>query len=149
MFPCHMQGCLAIIIIFGITVAGIDKSLPIVQRPVFASDATIAYKFVGDKELHFATALVVPALVLLATAAAMEFLVLRQQGWQKAAANFINIIFSVLATIAVVGFLTELFKRMCGRLRCVGCASAPAGSGSPAFAAVAFLLSQTLHRCPT
>lgn len=106
---------IVIIIIFGVAVSVVEHHDP-VQRPVFTYDATISYKFMGDHEVPFWVALVVPFLVLVATAAVVEFLYI-SQGWRRATIAFVNVILAALAAVAVVGFLTELFKRLCGRIR--------------------------------
>lgn len=107
--------CLAIIVTFGVATGVVGHFQP-VQRPVFVYDATISYKFVGDHEFPFWLAVVVPALALLATAAVLEYACLKP-GWKRATAAFTNVVLAAVAAIAVVGFLTELFKRICGRLR--------------------------------
>lgn len=109
--------CVFLIISLGIATALLQKTAA-VQRPIFLGDATIAYPHREDSSIPFWVALVVPALMLLASAAVLEFLALKQQqGRRQAWLNLLNVALAMLAALAVAGFLTELFKRICGRLR--------------------------------
>lgn len=100
----------------GLGVALVDKSPP-AQRPVFLLDASISHHKDPDT-MAFWLALLVPFLVLAATAAALELGPLRRgQGWAAAAVSVVNCLLNCLAALGVTGFLTELFKRHCGRLR--------------------------------
>jgi len=107
-----------IIVALGIAVAGIQKQQP-VQRPVFLQDASIAFKYMGHHAMPFWIALLVPFLVLLAAAVAIEFWLVNCKRRPARVATFINVLLGFMAAIAVVGFMTELFKRMCGRSRWV------------------------------
>lgn len=70
--------------------------------------------------MPFWVALFVPAVLLLSLAVALEFLLFGSQDTRQAWLMLLNIMLAVLAALAVTGFMTELFKRICGRLRC-GC----------------------------
>jgi hypothetical protein len=87
-------------------------------RPVFEPDAMIGYKHVGDHDMPFVVALVVPFVVLVVTVLTVECLWVKQC-WQRRTITLINILLTFLAAVAVVGFMTELFKRLAGRLRWV------------------------------
>jgi hypothetical protein len=109
--------CVFLIISLGIATAVLQRTAA-VQRPIFLGDATIAYSHRDSNSIEFWVALVVPALLLLASAAVLEFLVFKQQqGARQAWLNLLNVVLALLAALAVTGFLTELFKRICGRLR--------------------------------
>jgi hypothetical protein len=108
-------GCLLIIIALGVTTAKIQHMAP-AMRPVFQPDATIGYRHVGDHDMPFVVALLVPFAVLVATVLVVECLFVKQS-WQRRTATLINVLLTFMAAIAVVGFLTELFKRLAGRLR--------------------------------
>lgn len=109
--------CVFLIISLGIATGVLQKAAA-VPRPIFLGDATIAYPHRASNSIEFWVALVVPALVLLASAAVLEFLAFKQQqGWRQAWLNLLNVALAMLAALAVAGFLTELFKRICGRLR--------------------------------
>lgn len=113
--------CIFFIVGFGIAIACLQKT-PAIQRPVFLSDATIAYPHAAKNSVAFWVAIVVPVLLLAFTAAVLEFGVLgRQQGTRQACLMLLNILLALLGSLAVTGFMTELFKRICGRLRCVLC----------------------------
>eukprot|EP00775_Hariotina_reticulata_P012446 gene12446-12583_t len=71
----------------------------------------------GDHDMPFWVALLVPFLVLLAAASAIEFWLVGSKSRPARVATFINVILGFMAAIAVVGFMTELFKRICGRSR--------------------------------
>jgi cell division protein FtsW (lipid II flippase) len=111
-------GCLLIVVVLGIATAGINKNMSPAMRPVFQPDATIAYQTVGDHDMPFVVALLVPFVVLVVTALAVECLCVKQ-GWQRRTATLVNILLTFMAAVAVVGFMTELFKRLAGRLRWV------------------------------
>ncbi|WIA36678.1 hypothetical protein OEZ86_007960 [Tetradesmus obliquus] len=86
------------------------------MRPVFQPDATIAYPTVGDHDMPFVVALLVPFVVLVLTALAVECLWFKH-GCQRRTITLINLLLTFMAAVAVVGFMTELFKRLAGRLR--------------------------------
>eukprot|EP00882_Tetradesmus_deserticola_P025112 GHRQ01027561.1.p3 GENE.GHRQ01027561.1~~GHRQ01027561.1.p3 ORF type:complete len:139 (-),score=53.65 GHRQ01027561.1:744-1160(-) len=109
-------GCLVIVIVLGIATAGIDKYIAPTLRPVFQPDATIGYRHVGEHDMPFFVALLVPFVVLAATVMAVECLVMKQR-WQRRTVMVVNILLTFMAAVAVVGFMTELFKRLAGRLR--------------------------------
>lgn len=106
------------IISLGIATAVLQNTAA-VQRPIFLGDATIAYPHRDSNSVAFWVALFVPALLLLASAAVLEFLQVfkQQQGRRQAWLNLLNVVLAMMAALAVTGFLTELFKRICGRLR--------------------------------
>lgn len=106
------------VIVLGIA-TGLIQRASAVQRPVYVGDATIAYPHAEDNSIAFWVALFVPALVLLLTAAVLEFAAFRQHGRRQAWMMLLNVILALLASLAVTGFMTELFKRICGRLRWV------------------------------
>lgn len=112
-----------LIIVLGIGTGIVGKRTP-VFRPIYVGDATIAYPHYDTNSVAFWVAIVVPAVVLLVAAAVLEFWTFRfRQSRQQAAVLYVNIVLTMLAALAVTGFLTELFKRICGRLRwavCVG-----------------------------
>lgn len=103
-----------VVVVLAIATACTDRLRP-VQRPFLLTDATISYPY-AQHDMHFAVALLVPFVLLLATMAAFEFVVFKQR-WPRAASHFINGIVTQLGALAVVGFMTELFKTVCGRLR--------------------------------
>ncbi|WIA16493.1 hypothetical protein OEZ85_013173 [Tetradesmus obliquus] len=86
------------------------------MRPVFQPDATIGYPTVGDHDMPFVVALLVPFVVLVLTALAVECLWFHH-GCQRRTITLINLLLTFMAAVAVVGFMTELFKRLAGRLR--------------------------------
>jgi len=107
--------CIFFIISLGIGTYAIQRT-PAVQRPFQLDDATISFPHQPDS-VAFWVAPVLPAVILLISAVVLEFLVFRQQGGRQAGMMLLNIILAFLACLAVTGFLTELFKRICGRLR--------------------------------
>ncbi|KAF6261425.1 phosphatidic acid phosphatase type 2/haloperoxidase [Scenedesmus sp. NREL 46B-D3] len=109
-------GCLVITIVLGVATAGISARMSPALRPVFQPDATIGYRHVGEHDMPFAVALLVPFVVLVATVLAVECLCI-QQNWQRRTVVLLNILLTFMAAVAVVGFMTELFKRLAGRLR--------------------------------
>jgi hypothetical protein len=119
-------GCLLIIIALGVTTAKIQHMAP-TMRPVFQPDATIGHKHL-DHDMPFVTALLVPVAVLVATVLAVECLFVKQS-WQRRTVTLINILLTFMAAMAVVGFLTELFKRLAGRLRWVKSGTALSSNG--------------------
>jgi hypothetical protein len=108
--------CIFFIIALGIA-TGILQKHSAVQRPVYVGDATISYPHRDGNSIEFWVALFVPAIILLGTAAALEFVVFRSRGSGQAWLMLLNIVLALLASLACTGFLTELFKRICGRLR--------------------------------
>lgn len=106
-----------IIIVFGAVTAAV-QDIQAVQRPVLLYDATISYQYMADHDFPFWLALLVPFIVLFITAVAIEYVFVAQNK-RRASVMLVNIILAALAALAVVGFLTELFKRICGRLRWV------------------------------
>jgi hypothetical protein len=108
--------CVFIIIVLGIATGSVQKA-PTVQRPIYIGDATIAYPHFLKNSVPFWVAVVVPAVILLLSALVLEFLVLRRQGRGQAWMTLLNVVLAMLAALAATGFLTELFKRICGRLR--------------------------------
>lgn len=111
-------GCLVIVIVLGIATAGVSTTMSPRMRPVFQPDATIAYPTVGDHDMPFVVALLVPFVVLVLTALAVECLWFKH-GCQRRTITLINLLLTFMAAVAVVGFMTELFKRLAGRLRWV------------------------------
>jgi len=107
--------CIFFIITLGIATAMIQKT-PAVQRPFQLDDATIAFPL-QKNSVEFWVALVIPALILVVSTVIVEFHVFRKQGKRQAGMLLLNIILAFLACLAVTGFMTELFKRICGRLR--------------------------------
>jgi hypothetical protein len=111
-------GCLLVVIALGVTTAKIQHMAPTL-RPVLQPDATIGYNYVGNHEMPFVVALLVPFVVLVVTVLAVECFFVKQS-WQRRTVTLVNILLTFLAAVAVVGFMTELFKRLAGRLRWVG-----------------------------
>lgn len=108
--------CIFFIITLGIATGVVQRVDP-VQRPVYLGDATIAFPHRSSNSIEFWVALFIPALVLLISAAAVEFIIHRKQGQRQAWLMLLNVVLAALAALAVTGFMTELFKRICGRLR--------------------------------
>lgn len=108
--------CIFFIITLGIA-TGVVQRASTVQRPIYLQDATISYPHRPADSIAFWLALFIPAVVLLLTAANLEFLVFGKQGSRQAWFMLLNIVLALLASLAVTGFLTELFKRICGRPR--------------------------------
>jgi hypothetical protein len=104
------------IITLGIATAVIQR-VTAVQRPIYLGDATIAFPHRDSNSIAFWLAVVLPALILLFSAIAIEFVVFKRQGSRQAWLMLLNVVLALLGALAVNGFLTELFKRICGRLR--------------------------------
>jgi hypothetical protein len=104
------------IITLGIATALIQR-VTAVQRPIYLGDATIAFPHRDNNSIAFWLAVVLPALILLFSAIAVEFVVFKRQGSRQAWLMLLNVVLALLGALAVNGFLTELFKRVCGRLR--------------------------------
>ncbi|KAF8065539.1 Pyroxd2 [Scenedesmus sp. PABB004] len=108
--------CAALIVVLGIATKAVGHRAP-AARPVFASDPSIALPFTKH-DMPFWVALLVPFVVLVVAAAALEFGARRrQQGVARAAVVLVNLLLTTLAALVVVGFMTELLKRLGGRLR--------------------------------
>lgn len=77
-----------------------------------------SFKHVEDSVSAF-TAVVVPACIFALSAAVIELLVERRQqgGWAAAIGALLRFLGSCITAACIVVFLTELFKRLGGRLR--------------------------------
>lgn len=108
--------CLFFIIALGIATGIVKQTLRPAERPVYLGDATIAFSHKPNSVQTWQAALV-PAVLLLASAVVIEFVLHRRQGARQAWLMLVNTVLAMLAALAVTLFLTELFKRICGRLR--------------------------------
>jgi hypothetical protein len=109
--------CVFVIIVLGISTAAVNRRAP-VRRPIYVWDAATAYPH-QPNSVPFWVAIAAPAAVLLAYSSAVELWALRShQTWRRGALQLANVLLALLAALAATGFLTELFKRICGRLRC-------------------------------
>ncbi|KIZ05403.1 hypothetical protein MNEG_2554 [Monoraphidium neglectum] len=86
-----------------------------VQRPVFLYDATISYAN-KPNTIEDYWAPLIPAIVFVFSLALVECYLFRKSKVATAAA-FLRFFMAGWAALMVVGFLTELFKIICGRLR--------------------------------
>lgn len=102
------------IILCGIGIAIMQGKDPI-QRDVFINDATISYPH-KDNTIDEWLAPFVPAVVFIGSLFLVECYLFRR-GHVDTIAAMLRFFMSCLAALAFVGFLTELFKLICGRLR--------------------------------
>lgn len=104
-----------ILVVVCIAGIGVMEFMDPVQRPVFIYDATIAYENKPNTIDDFLAPLI-PAIVFIGSLVLVECYLFRKTKTATAAA-VLRFFFSCFAALTVVGFLTELFKLICGRLR--------------------------------
>lgn len=109
---------LLLIVVLCIGTAALQGVAP-VQRPLVVGDAAVVYP--RAKGMPFVVALLVPAaLSFFCAILPLELLAARALGapWARpAAARIADACLSGWAALMTTGFLTELLKRLCGRLR--------------------------------
>lgn len=103
-----------IIIICAIGIGILEFQDP-VQRPVFLYDATISYENKPNTIDDFLAPLI-PGIVFIGSLCIVEIYLFRD-GRVATAAALLRFFMACFAALTVVGFFTELFKQICGRLR--------------------------------
>lgn len=106
---------LMVIIVICAVGIGIMEFKDPVQRPVFLYDATISYENKPNTIDDFLAPLI-PGIVFIMSLCIVEIYLFRR-GRVATAAAFLRFFMACFASLLVVGFFTELFKLICGRLR--------------------------------
>ncbi|GBF96583.1 phosphatidic acid phosphatase type 2B [Raphidocelis subcapitata] len=105
---------LVVIVLCAVGIAVMEFKDP-VQRPVFLYDATISYEHKPNTIDDFLAPLI-PGIVFLFSLVLVEVYLFRKDAVSTAAA-ILRFFMACWAALMVVGFFTELFKLICGRLR--------------------------------
>jgi membrane-associated phospholipid phosphatase len=104
-----------LIVLAGVATYVVDKKVPNYERKFVVSDSTIAYVH-NEDTIAFWLAPLIPAVVFIAHMAYWELTKTHLPLGHRISSIF-RFFTSCLAALAVVGFHTELFKTLCGRLR--------------------------------
>lgn len=105
---------LILIIVCGVGITVTEHMDP-VQRPIFIYDATIAYEN-KPNTVENVLAPLIPAIVFIGSLVLVECYLFRRDKIATAA-TFVRFFMACWAALTVTGFMTELFKLICGRLR--------------------------------
>lgn len=103
-----------LIVLCGIGICVLETKNP-VQRPIFVFDSTISFEHKPNTIDDFLAPLI-PAIVFIMSLVLVECYLFRR-GKVATTAACVRFFMACWAALMVVGFLTELFKLICGRIR--------------------------------